>query len=48
MCERCGEIDMTMERYLVLASSIVDKESLNAIGRLIAALKAFRASLHPN
>ena len=48
MCERCCEIDIRMERYLALASSLVDKEALEAIGRLIAALKAIRASLHPN
>jgi hypothetical protein len=48
MCERCAEIVLRILRYGELAKSITDQAALDAIDRLIVAMNATKASLHPN
>jgi len=44
MCERCTAIDLTVERYLALAKSLTDTMAIDAIERLVAALKGTKDS----
>jgi hypothetical protein len=47
MCERCVEIDRTMERYRRISLSISDQRTVEQAKQLIADLRAQKAALHP-
>jgi hypothetical protein len=47
MCEKCVEIDKTVDDYRRMASRITDQPMLDGIKGLIEQLKAQKAVLHP-
>jgi len=47
MCDRCDEINKTIERYRELQQRIVDEILLRRSKELIAELEADKAALHP-
>ena len=47
MCNRCIEIDLTLERYRRLSSSVTDQTTLDAIKNFTEQLKAEKVELHP-
>jgi hypothetical protein len=47
MCEKCDEIDVTLERYRRLKEQINDQKLHEAGARLIERLKAEKWALHP-
>jgi hypothetical protein len=47
MCEKCVEIDGTIEHYRSIASKITDQAMLRGIEVLIQRAKAQKAELHP-
>ncbi len=47
MCERCGEIDKTIERYRRITRQIPDREFNHRAKQMIADLEAEKAALHP-
>ena len=47
MCERCVEIDATIERYKRISGGTTDQPTLDAIEKLTDQLKAEKAALHP-
>jgi hypothetical protein len=47
MCEKCTEIDRTIERYRRILLSISDPLTIDRTRQLIADLQAKRAALHP-
>ena len=48
MCEKCDEIDQTIERYLHVQRTIRDEVTVDRAKELIAALEAQKATLHPD
>ena len=47
MCDRCIEIDATIERYRRISGGVTDQPTLDAIKKLSEQLKAEKATLHP-
>ncbi len=47
MCEKCDEIDKTIERYRGLKERVLDQAVVDGAERLIAELEADKAALHP-
>jgi hypothetical protein len=47
MCEKCDEIDKTIERYRQIKRSILDQITVERAQELIAELEAQKAALHP-
>jgi hypothetical protein len=48
MCEKCVEIDKTIERYRQIKRSIMDQLTVDRTKELIAELEAQKAALHPD
>ena len=49
MCEQCANIDETMKRYGVLASScIADQTLIDGVMELVDLLRALKVAVHPN
>lgn len=48
MCEKCVEIDKTIERYRRIIASVTDQFTLDQARELIAELDAKKAALHPD
>jgi len=47
MCERCEEIDKTIERYRRIIDQILDRDFNDRAKQMIAELEAEKAVLHP-
>jgi len=47
MCEKCVEIDKTIERYRRILLSIGDQITIDRTKEMIADLAAQKAALHP-
>ena len=47
MCDKCDEMDMTIERYRTIAAQMPDAPTFDAIQKLVAELEAQKAALHP-
>ena len=47
MCEKCVEIDKTIERYRRILLSISDQLTVDRTRQLIADLQAKKTALHP-
>ena len=47
MCDKCDEIDKTIERYRQIKRSILDQITVERAKELIAELEAQKAALHP-
>ena len=47
MCEKCEEIDKTIERYRRIKERIQDQAFVDRAKELIAELEADKAALHP-
>jgi hypothetical protein len=47
MCDKCDEIDKTIERYRQIKRSILDQITVERAQELIAELEAQKAALHP-
>ena len=47
MCEKCVEIDKTIERYHQIKRSIMDQLTVDRTKELIAELEAQKAALDP-
>jgi flagellar motility protein MotE (MotC chaperone) len=47
MCEKCDEIDKTIERYRGIKERVSDQALVARAKELIAAFEADKAALHP-
>jgi hypothetical protein len=47
MCEQCNKIDANVARYKRIKDQIDDKQTQEAVDRLLAELEAKKAALHP-
>jgi hypothetical protein len=47
MCEKCVEIDKTIERYRRIQQSIMDQVTVDRTRELIADLEGRKTALHP-
>ena len=47
MCEKCDEIDKTIERYRRIQQRILDPQLIDGAQKLIDELEADKAALHP-
>jgi hypothetical protein len=47
MCDKCVELDKTIERYRRILLSIGDQVTVDRTKELIAELQAKKAALHP-
>lgn len=47
MCDKCVEIDGTIERYRKILRSITDQITVDHMKELLAELEARKAALHP-
>jgi hypothetical protein len=47
MCEKCVEIDKTIERYQRIRRTIADQVTVDRTKELISDLKAQKITLHP-
>jgi hypothetical protein len=47
MCDKCVEIDRTIERYRRIERTINDDLTIASVKKLIADLEAQKASFHP-
>jgi hypothetical protein len=47
MCDRCIEIDATLERYRRLSNGLTDQPTLDALKTLTKQLEAEKVQLHP-
>lgn len=47
MCEKCDEIDKTIERYRRIKEKILDEAFVERATELIAELESDKAKLHP-
>jgi hypothetical protein len=47
MCEKCTEIDRTIERYRQIRRSISDQLTVDRAQDIITELEAEKAQLHP-
>jgi hypothetical protein len=48
MCEKCNEIDRTIERYRSLQRTILDEVTVDRAKEMIAELQERKAGMHPN
>jgi hypothetical protein len=48
MCEKCREIDARVEHYRQLAAHLTDRQTLDAIQRIINELEQEKVALHPS
>ncbi|MBN8987403.1 MAG: hypothetical protein J0H42_04105 [Rhizobiales bacterium] len=46
MCEKCDEIDKTIERYRQIQRRVLDQQLIEGTEKLIAELEADKAALH--
>ena len=47
MCDKCKELDKTIEHYRNLMARVTDRQTNEGIGKLIEDLRAQKAALHP-
>lgn len=47
MCSQCDEIDVKIKRLRVVASRMLDQQTLDGIAELIGELEAKKTALHP-
>lgn len=47
MCEKCDEIDKTIERYRRIKERILDQQLIDGAKKLIDELEGDKAALHP-
>jgi len=47
MCWKCEEIDKRVPHYRAIGARLTDKQTLEGIQQLIAALEAEKKTLHP-
>ena len=47
MCDKCVEIDRTIERYRQVQRKLLDQVTADRAKELIAELQAQKATLHP-
>jgi hypothetical protein len=47
MCEKCDEIDKTIQRYRNIQRTILDQVTIDRVKELISDLQAQKATLHP-
>jgi hypothetical protein len=47
MCEKCDEIDKTIERYRQVQRTILDQVTVERAKQMITELQAQKAALHP-
>ncbi len=47
MCEKCDDIDKTIERYRGIQRTILDQVTVDRAKELIAELQTRKAALHP-
>ena len=47
MCDRCNEIEKTIERYRRLRDRVTDQAFIDRANELIAEFEADKAALHP-
>jgi hypothetical protein len=47
MCEKCDEIDKTIERYRAIQRTILDQVTVDRAKEIVAELEAQKAALHP-
>lgn len=47
MCEKCVEIDKTVERYRKILMSIGDQFTIDRVKELLAELQVEKLALHP-
>ena len=47
VCDKCEEIDKTIERYRRIKERILDQQLIDGAQRLIDELEADKAALHP-
>ncbi len=47
MCDKCVELDKTIERYRRVSSSIADQITIDRINALIDELQTQKVELHP-
>lgn len=45
MCDKCDEIDKTIERYRLIQERILDQQLINGAKKLIAELEADKAAI---
>jgi hypothetical protein len=47
MCDKCVELDSTIEHYRLLSSRLTDQPTIDGIKELIERMQAAKAALHP-
>jgi hypothetical protein len=47
MCEKCDEIDKTIERYRRIQRTILDQQLIDGAQELIDEMESDKAALHP-
>jgi len=47
MCEKCDEIDKTIERYRQVQRTILDQVTVDRAKEMVTELEAQKAALHP-
>ena len=47
MCEKCEDIDKTIERYRRIKERISDQQTVDGAQKLIDEMEADKAALHP-
>jgi hypothetical protein len=47
MCDKCVELDKTIERYRRMSSSLADQITIDRIKTLIGELQTQKVELHP-
>lgn len=48
MCDKCKEIDKTIQHYQRISWAITDQFTIDGINELIVRLEAQKAALHPD
>lgn len=48
MCDKCDEIDKTIERYRRIQQSMMDQPLIDAAQKLIDEMESDKAALHPH
>lgn len=47
MCEKCAELDKTIEHYRMIMVRVPDPQTVEGINKLIEKMQAEKAALHP-
>ena len=47
MCDECAKLDEKMDHYRTLMARVTDQLTKEGLGKLIEAMKAQKAALHP-